>query len=102
MNDIVSIAKKYLYKVNQAGIPVQSAYLFGSYARGGFREFSDIDICVVSKKFGKDYFREMIQLNNLRAGIDERIEAVPLAPDDLSDKYSTLVTEIRTHGIPLM
>lgn len=102
MSDVVSIAKKYVSHVTQLGIPVSSAYLYGSYAKRQPRTDSDIDICIVSPTFaGKDFFDEMIKLNLLGLKVDSRIEAVPFTPSDLQDKYSSLATQIRNTGVLL-
>ncbi len=102
MKNIKKIANKYLEEVIKSGIPVDSAYLFGSYAKGNSNKFSDIDICVVSKKFGKDYFRESVMLDNLAIDVDFKIEAVPMTPKDMNDRYSTLASEIKKYGSKLI
>ena len=101
MKNIKKIANKYVSEVVKSGIPVSAAYLFGSYAKGISNMYSDIDICIISPKFGKDYFKESLKLDSLTNGVDSRIEAVPLNPKDLDDKYSTLASEIKKYGITL-
>ena len=100
-SQVKEIANKYISEVIKSGIPVNSAYLFGSYAKGNSNRYSDIDICVISPNFGKDYFEESLKLRFLTSSVDSRIEAVPLSPKDLSDKYSTLASEIKKHGVVL-
>lgn len=99
MKNIKKIANKYIAEVIKSGIPVSSAYLFGSYAKGNSNKYSDIDICIISPKFGKDYFEESLKLRFITSVVDLRIEAVPLNPKDLDDKYSTLASEIKKYGI---
>jgi predicted nucleotidyltransferase len=99
MNDINSIAQKYVQNIKNSGISVISAYLFGSYAKGNPREDSDIDICIVSNNFSDDYIKESVNLRKLAFGIDDRIEPIPFTPNDLNDKYSTLASEIKKYGI---
>ena len=101
MKPAVSLAKKYVAKVRQAGIPVTAAYLFGSYAKGKAKKWSDIDVCVISPIFGKSYFDEELQLKLLTTTVDDRIEPIAYAPGDLENRYSTLAHEIKTHGILL-
>lgn len=101
MKPVIKIAKEYVEKVKASGIPVSEAYLYGSFAKGKAKKHSDIDICVVSSKFGKDYFDETVKLAYLTHSIDDRIEPVAYAPGDLDDRYSTLAHEIKTHGILL-
>lgn len=101
MNQAVIIGKKFVDKVRQAGIRVKAAYLFGSFAKNKTHKWSDIDICIVSPEFGRDYFDEEVKLRHLTWDVDDRIEPVAYAPEDLKDRYSTLAHEIKTHGILL-
>ena len=101
MNQAVLIGKKFVKRVQQAGIPVKTAYLFGSFAKNTAHQWSDIDICIVSKKFGKDYFDETVKLRHLTENVDDRIEPIAYRPEDLNDRYSTLANEIKTFGIRL-
>ena len=101
MKTVINIAKKYIDHVKKSGIPVSAAYLFGSFAKNTAKKYSDIDICVISKKFGKDYFDEAVKLRHLTWDVDDRIEPVPYRPEDLNDRYSTLAHEIKTFGILL-
>lgn len=101
MKKIKDITREYVAQVKQAGIPVAEAYLYGSYAKGNAGKDSDIDICIVSPVFGKDYFSEMLKLTKIRRAVDERIEPVPFTSLDLKDKYSSLAQEIRSFGIKI-
>ena len=102
MNDIKQIALSYVDQVKKDGIPVTKAYLFGSYAKGTANKFSDIDICIVSPKFGDDYFSNSLELKKVANKVDLRIEPVPFGLDDMNDKYSTLATEVSKFGVNLL
>lgn len=99
---IVSVAATYIAHLKAQGIPVENAYLFGSWAKGKPTKDSDIDICVVSKEFGKGDIDELQLLLRLTRDIDSRIEPIHLTPQDLSNKYSTLSSEIRKYGIRIV
>lgn len=101
MNSATKVAQKYVNHVKAQGIPVTSAYLFGSHAKNTAKNHSDSDICLISKNFGKDYFNETVKLSHLTHDIDDRIEPVAFRPEDLNDRYSALTHEIKTHGILL-
>ena len=45
---------RYLDELRKNNIPVSKAYLFGSYARGTYNRWSDIDIALVSDCFKGD------------------------------------------------
>ena len=80
------------------GIKVEKIILFGSYAKGTPRPWSDLDICVVSKQFGKDPHDEMVKLMHLTIDIDPMIEPHPYSPKDLADFYDPLAYEINKTG----
>lgn len=93
---------KFLRLLKKKGIKVSQAILFGSYARGRANSDSDIDVAIVSAKFGKDYVMEMMFLRRLAVKVDSHLEPVPLSPEDLEDKYSTLIQQIKQYGRLLM
>jgi predicted nucleotidyltransferase len=102
MNDITAVAQRYVQGVKNSGIHVIGAYLFGSYAKGNPHKDSDIDICIVSDSFGDDHIKESVNLRKLAFEIDSRIEPIAFSSDDLNDKYSTLASEIKKYGIPVV
>ena len=75
---IVEVAKNYARKVT-SHMPVRMVVLYGSYARGGARKNSDIDIAVVVDKFQGDYLKASSDLFNMIRGVDTRIEPVLLS-----------------------
>lgn len=80
-------------------LPIEQIILFGSQAKGNTHEWSDIDICLVSKSFGQDFFDEKVMLDRIADPISTKIEPTPLHPSMLLNKFDTLAHEIRTHGI---
>src|SRR3990170_1433462 len=96
----VKIIKKFVKALQAAGISVDRVILYGSYARGGARTDSDIDIAVVSKDFGKDRVEEGMTLFRIAGKIDSRLEPVPMSPKVYeNDTWIPLVYEIREKGI---
>lgn len=90
---------KYLRLENK--LPIKQAYLFGSYAKNKQRDWSDIDVAIVSKKLGGqvdpyEYLWEKLRPIDIQRGI----EPVGYHPDDfvLPDP---LVWEIKKHGIKI-
>ena len=75
---IVEVAKNYARKVT-SHMPVRMVVLYGSYARGGARKSSDIDIAVVVDQFSGDYLKTSADLFSLVRGVDKRIEPVLLS-----------------------
>lgn len=99
--DGMSLAQRYLKEIKESGITVKKAYLFGSFAKGKTWEGSDVDVCIISDQFGKNYQEEKSTLNKLALKIDSRIEPVLFSPEDFGNKYDPLVTEIQRFGIQI-
>jgi predicted nucleotidyltransferase len=75
---IKSIALEYRKALVRKNIYPDAIILFGSYAKGKPHKHSDIDIAVVSKKFGKNRLKELQKLNLIAFNVDARIEAIPI------------------------
>ena len=93
-----NLIKKYYQILQEAKIPVEKIIMFGSYAKGKAKSYSDLDLCVVSKTFGQDSHEEMVKLMHLAGEVDDMIEPYPYNPDDLKDKWDPLAFEIRKYG----
>lgn len=98
MKQALSIALKFVSELQKNGVRVQGAYLFGSYAKGNPKPYSDIDVCVVSPDFGKDFVDEMVKMMQVSRNVDDRIEPIPFDMDRLQDPYDPLAAEIRRFG----
>lgn len=98
INDVKTISSKFVKEVKKK-YPVTTAYLFGSYAKNLAKEYSDIDVCIVSPKFGKNYLQDEMELLSLSTKINSKISPVPFNPKDFADRYSQLAYEIKKYGI---
>ena len=95
--------KEYIQVLETDGFLIEKAILYGSYAKGTPHRDSDIDICLISKNFGKDahqegkyLFRKLWQLKNAN------LEPVGYSPKDFYRKNSSpLINEIQKNGIEL-
>ena len=96
---LYKVAQSYLSKLKRSKIPVSQAFLFGSHVRGTAHKWSDLDLCVVSPVFGKDYHRELVHLMILRNGLDEIVEPHPYSPTDFENEFDSLAREIKRTGI---
>ena len=96
-----NLIDRYARILKQSGVTVEKLILFGSYAKGKNKPWSDLDICVVSKDFGKHRLRESMNLAALAVDVDSMIQSYPCHPDDLNNKYDPIIQEILAHGIPV-
>ena len=75
-----SVKKKvglFLKKLDENGIKLGKAYIFGSYSKGIENSLSDIDVAIISPNLTDDRFNERIRLMKIASNIDSRIEPVP-------------------------
>ena len=97
-NEALAIANNYISIVSKQ-IPVQSAFLFGSYAKGNNHESSDIDIALVFDQV-EDIFDLQVKLMQIRWDDVLMIEPHPFRLTDFSPS-NPIVAEISKYGIPL-
>jgi predicted nucleotidyltransferase len=95
----VAAVREFAKRIQEEGIPVQRAILFGSHARAAATLASDIDACIVSSSFGKDPHAELVRLLNIRLAVSDLIEPHPYSPDGIEDPFDPLAAEIRRTGI---
>ena len=94
--------RKFIKALKQEGIPVDRVILYGSYARENTRPYSDIDVAVISKNFGKDRVEEGMTLFRIAGKIDPRLEPVPISLDSYeNDSWIPLIYDIKEKGIEL-
>jgi uncharacterized protein len=78
-SEAVNLVKRYSDVVREH-FDVDKVVLFGSYATGHQREYSDIDVAVVMPEPGGKFLDYASKLWRLTDGIDVRIEPVILDP----------------------
>ncbi|MCK4525709.1 MAG: nucleotidyltransferase domain-containing protein [Candidatus Andersenbacteria bacterium] len=100
--EVKKIIFEYKKLLKEEDIEFNKIYLFGSYAKKRPRDWSDIDVAVVSKKFGKDSFKEQLLVDRIADKVSYAIEPHPFHPRDFKDKWSSLAFEINEHGIEVV
>lgn len=99
--DIKRISSEFKKILKKEGIKVSYLILFGSYARGNPHPWSDVDIGVVSNKFGKKDFDDMARISKLAKQVNYLIEAHPFNPMDLKKDKHPLASEVKKTGIKM-
>ena len=99
--EVKKIISEYKKLLKKEDIEFNKVYLFGSYAKNCPRDWSDIDIAVVSKKFGKDSFKEQLLVDRIADKVSYAIEPHSFHPRDLKDRWSSLASEIKEHGVEI-
>lgn len=96
---VIEQVKEFKKILEKGKLPMQGVYVFGSYAKGTARKDSDIDVAVISSKFKSRWDALGYLYDKLPYGLGWSIEPMGFNPKDFKDKYSTLIYEIKTHGV---
>ena len=93
--------KSYIAQLENIGIHVQQAILFGSYASGKFDEWSDIDLAIVSNDFAGNRFEDRNKIRKITLQVNSDISPMPFRPEDFNDS-DYFVKEILETGIRIV
>ncbi len=89
--------QQFLDELQQLGIPLRQAILFGSFARNEQHEYSDIDLALVADGFTGATFIDMKPF--IRAVVKHvDIEPHTFSPEQFTD-WNPFVQEIKRTGI---
>ena len=97
---VKEIIAKYILALIENNIFVEQAVLFGSYARGNYSEWSDIDIAVVSKAFEGSRIKDRNKIRRITLSISSDIQVLPYRPEDFIPD-DPFVREIIETGVRL-
>ena len=95
---------QYLTALRRDKLPIKEAILFGSFAKGKQKKWSDIDICIVSTKFKNRsdaisyLWRKKHEMRDDAILKDHDLEPIGYNPKDFINE-DPLVWEIKNYGI---
>ena len=92
---------RYLRALSRNNIPIKEAILFGSYARGNYQKWSDIDIALVSDIFGGNRIDDKDKIRKITLSISSELEVIPFSPNDFN-LQNPFVKEILKTGIRIV
>lgn len=100
---IIKTVKAYLKELNEKGIEITSAFLFGSHINNNANEESDIDILLVSPQFeteDEEKILAKVWLSKIRT--DNRIEPILINSVRFkNDDVSPLIGMVKEKGISI-
>ncbi|MEI6820442.1 MAG: nucleotidyltransferase domain-containing protein [Bacteroidota bacterium] len=100
--DAINILRRYINNLNTAGIVINKAYLFGSYARNQATDDSDIDVLLVSEAFDTDDDIILSKPWSPKYRIDYRIEPIAIGLQRfITDDSSLIIEVIRNEGLEI-
>jgi predicted nucleotidyltransferase len=86
-SEIKKIVSHYARELEKQGIMVSQIILYGSYAKRKPKEYSDIDIAVVSPSFeGLDIFERQEILSKAHHKFGEPLEPIGFVPEQMKEK----------------
>jgi predicted nucleotidyltransferase len=92
--DAINIVRQYITNLNNGGIIIFKAYLFGSYARNQATENSDIDVMLVSDAFDTDDDLILSKPWSPKFRVDFRIEPIAIGKKRFQTDDSSLIIEV--------
>src|ERR1035441_355102 len=93
-SDIKNIVSKFISLVSDE-FPINTVYLFGSYAKGNPMEYSDVDLAIVSDKFYGSRFFDKKKLNKYLLKISIDLEIVSLQNPIRSEEHTSELQSLR-------
>ncbi|HOT88227.1 MAG TPA: nucleotidyltransferase domain-containing protein [Bacteroidales bacterium] len=98
--DAINIIRAYLQVLKNAGINIEKAYLYGSYATNVATPESDIDVLLVSSLFDTDDDYILAKPWLFTGKVDYRIEPLAIGSKRFAiDDTSPIIELVRQTGI---
>jgi uncharacterized protein len=92
---ITTAAKDYLRALQTQGVSVCFGVIFGSWARGAARQWSDIDLIVVSPQFDNMTSRRYVDLLWRQAArVDSRIEPIACGQRQWEEDDASIILDV--------
>jgi len=102
-SDVINIVRAYLIVLKEAGLNIDKAYLYGSYARNDANIDSDIDLMLVSSQFDTDDDYILAKPWLYTNKVDYRIEPIAIGLKKFkTDDTSPLIEVVRQTGIEIL
>lgn len=99
-NKIKNTVERFLQALKRNNIPINRVILFGSYARGNYTEWSDIDLAIVSDMFVGNRFDDRKKIRPITLSISSDLEILPYNTKDFTED-DPFVKEIIETGIEI-
>ena len=92
---IINLLKKELKNNN---FPVSKMYLYGSYAKGENRKYSDIDILISSPAFDDNFIDNKNKIRKVLLKVSSELDVYPCS-DSMFNESIPIIEEIKKNGI---
>lgn len=100
-SNIINIIENFIKLLKEENIIIEKVILFGSYAKGNYRDDSDIDLAIISPNFKEEDCIENMTLLLCKANILKAdIQTIPFSVEEYNNPKG-LMEEILNTGIEL-
>lgn len=100
--EVIELLKEYIILLNNNGISVYKAFLFGSYSTNTANDASDIDVMIVSEKYDESDDEAVGKIWQLTRLVSTKIEPFLIGKNKFnSNDNSPLIEQIKRQGIEL-
>jgi len=98
---VIKTIENYISLLKENNIPINNLYLYGSYAKGNFKEYSDIDIALISEIFEGKRILDRKKIRKITLSLSSEIEVIPFNPKDFTNE-NPFAKEILETGIKIV
>ncbi|MGD2090994.1 MAG: nucleotidyltransferase domain-containing protein [Candidatus Aminicenantes bacterium] len=100
--EVITLIRRFLKRLFQEGIPIEKAFLYGSFARGEQDEDSDIDVMLVSEAYDENDDGTVGKTWRISSSIDTRIEPYTVGKQRfLTDELTPLLQIVKKEGLEI-
>jgi predicted nucleotidyltransferase len=100
-DEAITVIRAFLEKI-RLELPIERAYLFGSYATGRSRDYSDIDLAIVTPVLNAEnsiVINQKIFSRASRYNVD--LEPICFSPEEFEKEELPIVLDIKRTGIEI-
>ena len=98
---VIEKIELFLNELKNNQIHIERSILFGSYVKGTYNEWSDIDLAIVSDDFSGNSFEDKCQIRKFKSKSSWDISPLPFRKDDF-EKSIFARDEIIKNGIIIL
>ena len=100
-DEAIAVIRAFLERIQQE-LPVERAYLFGSYARGHSRDYSDIDLAIVTPVLNdKNSFSINQKIFSRASRFNVDLEPICFSPEEFEKEELPIVLDIKREGVEI-
>ncbi len=85
--EVMEKINNFIKLLESNNIKIQKAILFGSYSKGTYNKWSDIDLALVSENFTGNSFEDKVNLIDYIYLAGKDISPLTYRPDDFENNY---------------